>query len=43
MDRVFGWFFRSFNRAFGAASNGYSRGVGGSCRASRWSWSSISR
>ncbi|KEQ03532.1 MAG: efflux RND transporter permease subunit [Alphaproteobacteria bacterium] len=29
MDGVFGWFFRGFNRAFGAASNGYGRTVGG--------------
>jgi multidrug efflux pump len=29
MDGVFGWFFRGFNRAFGAGSNGYSRGVRG--------------
>ena len=29
MDFVFGWFFRGFNRAFGAASNGYGRTVGG--------------
>ncbi|WP_312793975.1 multidrug efflux RND transporter permease subunit [Tianweitania sp.] len=29
MDFVFGWFFRGFNRVFGAASNGYSRTVGG--------------
>ncbi len=29
MDRIFGWFFRGFNRAFGAASNSYARGVGG--------------
>ncbi|KKX31531.1 multidrug efflux RND transporter permease subunit [Rhizobium sp. LC145] len=29
MDKLFGWFFRGFNRAFGAASNGYGRSVGG--------------
>ncbi len=29
MDLIFGWFFRGFNRAFGAASNGYGRTVGG--------------
>src|SRR3546814_16343342 len=29
MDRLFGWFFRGFNRYFGAASNGYGRSVGG--------------
>ena len=29
MDTLFGWFFRGFNRAFGAASNGYGRSVGG--------------
>ncbi|OLP57892.1 multidrug efflux RND transporter permease subunit [Xaviernesmea oryzae] len=29
MDAIFGWFFRGFNRAFGAASNGYGRSVGG--------------
>ncbi len=29
MDRIFGWFFRGFNRAFGAASNGYGKTVGG--------------
>ncbi|MGE7368522.1 efflux RND transporter permease subunit [Neorhizobium sp. NPDC001467] len=29
MDFLFGWFFRGFNRAFGAASNGYGRTVGG--------------
>ncbi|MCO5732499.1 efflux RND transporter permease subunit [Rhizobium sp. SSA_523] len=29
MDTLFGWFFRGFNRAFGAASNGYGRTVGG--------------
>jgi multidrug efflux pump len=29
MDRLFGWFFRGFNRAFGAASRGYGRGVTG--------------
>ncbi len=29
MDFVFGWFFRGFNRAFGAGSNAYGRGVGG--------------
>jgi multidrug efflux pump len=28
MDGLFGWFFRGFNRAFGAAGNGYGRGVG---------------
>lgn len=27
MDRVFGWFFRGFNRVFGAASNKYAKGV----------------
>ncbi|MEH3093311.1 MAG: efflux RND transporter permease subunit [Agrobacterium cavarae] len=29
MDKVLGGFFRAFNRAFGAASNGYGKGVGG--------------
>lgn len=29
MDTIFGWFFRGFNRAFGAASHGYGRTVGG--------------
>jgi multidrug efflux pump len=29
MDFLFGWFFRGFNRIFGAASNGYGRTVGG--------------
>ncbi len=29
MDAVFGWFFRGFNQAFGAASQGYGKGVGG--------------
>lgn len=29
MDHLLGWFFRGFNRAFGAASNGYGRTVGG--------------
>lgn len=29
MDAIFGWFFRGFNRAFGAASNGYGRTIGG--------------
>jgi len=29
MDFLFGWFFRGFNRAFGAASHGYGRSVGG--------------
>jgi len=29
MDKVLGSFFRGFNRAFGAASNGYGKGVGG--------------
>jgi multidrug efflux pump len=29
MDFVFGWFFRGFNKAFNAGSNGYSRTVGG--------------
>ena len=29
MDAIFGWFFRGFNRAFGAASHGYGRTVGG--------------
>ncbi len=29
MDAAFGWFFRGFNRAFGAASKGYGKGVGG--------------
>ncbi|SOC35672.1 multidrug efflux pump [Rhizobium subbaraonis] len=28
MDRAFGWFFRGFNRFFGASSNAYGRGVG---------------
>jgi multidrug efflux pump len=29
MDAIFGWFFRGFNRAFGSASHGYGRTVGG--------------
>lgn len=29
MDKVLGGFFRGFNRAFGAASNGYGKSVGG--------------
>ena len=29
MDAVFGWFFRGFNRAFGAGSKYYGKGVGG--------------
>ena len=29
MDKVLGGFFRLFNRGFGAASNGYGKGVGG--------------
>lgn len=29
MDRSLGWFFRGFNRGFGAASAGYGRSVGG--------------
>ncbi|MGO7422953.1 efflux RND transporter permease subunit, partial [Rhizobium ruizarguesonis] len=29
MDAVFGWFFRGFNRVFGAGSNAYGKGVGG--------------
>ena len=29
MDALFGWFFRGFNRVFGAASRGYGRTVGG--------------
>ncbi len=29
MDKIFGWFFRGFNRAFGAASSGYGKTVGG--------------
>ncbi len=28
MDRTLGWFFRGFNRVFGASSNAYGRGVG---------------
>lgn len=28
MDKAFGWFFRGFNRFFGASSNAYGRGVG---------------
>ncbi|MCV3738809.1 efflux RND transporter permease subunit [Rhizobium sp. TRM96647] len=28
MDRTLGWFFRGFNRAFGASSSAYGRGVG---------------
>ncbi|MGH6762125.1 MAG: efflux RND transporter permease subunit [Phyllobacterium sp.] len=28
MDRVFGWFFRGFNRFFTSSSNAYGRGVG---------------
>ncbi|MGG6897386.1 MULTISPECIES: efflux RND transporter permease subunit [Rhizobium] len=29
MDAVFGWFFRGFNRAFGAGSKYYGKGIGG--------------
>ncbi|MGO4436663.1 efflux RND transporter permease subunit [Rhizobium sp. RAF56] len=29
MDAIFGWFFRGFNRAFGAGSNYYGKGVSG--------------
>ncbi|WFU47904.1 efflux RND transporter permease subunit [Sinorhizobium terangae] len=29
MDRLFGWFFRGFNRFFGKSSEAYGRGVGG--------------
>ncbi len=29
MDAIFGWFFRGFNRAFGAGSRFYGKGVGG--------------
>ncbi|NTF33985.1 efflux RND transporter permease subunit [Rhizobium skierniewicense] len=29
MDKILGGFFRGFNRAFGAASNGYGKSVGG--------------
>ena len=29
IDRMLGWFFRGFNRLFGASSNAYGRGVGG--------------
>ncbi|PLU46520.1 efflux RND transporter permease subunit [Sinorhizobium medicae] len=29
MDGLFGWFFRGFNRFFGASSEAYGRGVGG--------------
>ena len=29
MDAIFGWFFRGFNRVFGAGSRSYSKGVGG--------------
>ncbi|WP_026613433.1 efflux RND transporter permease subunit [Ensifer aridi] len=29
MDALFGWFFRGFNRFFGASSEAYGRGVGG--------------
>ncbi|GJE70728.1 efflux RND transporter permease subunit [Methylorubrum podarium] len=29
LDTLLGWFFRRFNRAFGRASDGYGRGVGG--------------
>ena len=29
MDAIFGWFFRGFNRVFGAGSNAYGKGVGG--------------
>ncbi|NRQ13371.1 efflux RND transporter permease subunit [Ensifer sesbaniae] len=28
MDKLFGWFFRGFNRFFGASSEAYGRGVG---------------
>ena len=28
MDRTLGWFFRGFNRVFGASSNAYGKGVG---------------
>ncbi|OWK24972.1 hypothetical protein AJ87_16110 [Rhizobium yanglingense] len=29
MDFIFGWFFRGFNRVFGAGSKAYGKGVGG--------------
>ncbi|KJS40535.1 multidrug efflux RND transporter permease subunit [Roseovarius sp. BRH_c41] len=29
MDRLFGWFFRAFNKAFGAGSNAYGHSIGG--------------
>ncbi|MBP2235816.1 multidrug efflux pump [Sinorhizobium kostiense] len=29
MDKLFGWFFRGFNRFFGRSSEAYGRGVGG--------------
>lgn len=29
MDKTLGWFFRGFNRAFGAMSRGYGRSIGG--------------
>ncbi|MCA1438884.1 efflux RND transporter permease subunit [Ensifer sp. IC4062] len=29
MDKLFGWFFRGFNRFFGKSSEAYGRGVGG--------------
>ncbi|MGB7483441.1 MAG: multidrug efflux RND transporter permease subunit [Castellaniella sp.] len=32
MERILGGFFRAFNRAFGRASDGYARGVGGVLR-----------
>ena len=32
MDSLFGWFFRGFNRYFGAASEHYSSGIGGIVR-----------
>ncbi|MGO7902982.1 efflux RND transporter permease subunit, partial [Rhizobium ruizarguesonis] len=28
MDAIFGWFFRGFNRVFGAGSNACGKGVG---------------
>jgi multidrug efflux pump len=32
MDRVFGWFFRLFNKTFEHTTNGYTRAVGGTLR-----------
>ena len=39
-DRLFGWFFRGFNRFFTRASDAYAGGVSACCGCRRWRWSS---